>query len=117
MKKLLCALAAVIMLVSACKDETPAEIQNDKVYFFFSNSCPHCHHAMEYINKKYPDAKITIVNVGNRSGYQLFLKCAEKFKLDNRLGTPLFCMGHRYIMGWAPEYEKKFDLYMRPFLN
>lgn len=117
MKKFLYALAAVILLVSACGDKTPAEIRDDRVYFFFSNSCPHCHHALDYINKNYPDAPITMVNVGNNSGYRLFLKCAEKFKLGNRLGTPLFCMGNRYIMGWAPEYEKKFDRYIKPFLK
>ena len=108
MNKLVYILAAVVIAVSGCGDNgksksvnetaVQSEIRADEIYFFYSNSCPHCHEALEYINGKYPD-----------------LKCAQKFKLGKRIGTPLFCMGDNYLMGWAPEYEAKFDSYVRPF--
>lgn len=118
MKKLLTALTVALLFISACKDKpAQAEISPDKVYFFYSNSCPHCHDALEYINQKYPKLKMTMVNVANADGRELFLRCAQKFNLGRYLGTPLFCMGDNHIMGWSPEYQAEFDRYVEPFLK
>ena len=57
-----------------------------------------------------------MVNVANAGGYELLVKCARKFKLGNQIETPLLCMGDNYLMGWAPEYETKFDSYVKPYL-
>ena len=93
MKKLLSAvLVAAAFCLGGCAEKSA--IQSDKIYFFYSETCPHCHDAEAY----------------------LFVKCAEKFNLGQRIGTPLFCMGDNYLMGWAPEYENRFDAYARPFL-
>lgn len=110
MNKLVYILAAVVIAVSGCGDNgksksvnetaVQSEIRADEIYFFYSNSCPHCHEALEYINGKYPDLKFAMVNVANPDGYELFVKCAQKFKLGKRIGTPLFCMGDNYLMGW-----------------
>lgn len=93
------------------------EIAPDKIYYFYQNTCPHCHHAMEYINKKYPDLNMVMTNIANPGGYDLLVKCAHKFKLGNRVGTPLFCMGDNYLMGWSAEYERTFDEYVRSFVK
>ena len=108
----------LIGLLAACGEKTPEleELQADKVYFFYSNGCPHCHHALEYINQKYPKLDLTMVNVSNAGGYELLVKCAAKFKLGNQIGTPLLCMGDKYLMGWASEYEPRFDMYIKPYL-
>ncbi len=45
------------------------------------------------------------------------VKCARKFNLGDRIGTPLFCMGRKHLMGWAPQNERKFDMYVRPFVK
>ena len=131
MKKLVCLLTAMVIGLCACGDDSTSttssateketvaqnEIKTDEIYFFFSNSCPHCHAALAYINAKYPNLKMAMVNVANPEGYALFVKCAQKFKLGNRIGTPLFCMGDNYLMGWADEYAPKFDAYVKPFLE
>lgn len=119
MKKYAFLLAVLTFLVSGCDTGTKAdeEINPDKLYFFYSNGCPHCHDALEYINKKYPDLKMTMVNVGNPGGFNLMVKCARKFNLGDRIGTPLFCMGRKHLMGWAPQNECKFDMYVRPFVK
>lgn len=54
MKKYAFLLAVLTFLVSGCDTGTKAdeEINPDKLYFFYSNGCPHCHDALEYINKK-----------------------------------------------------------------
>jgi len=105
--------------LSACdgNENIPSKISNNQVYFFYQTTCPHCHHAIEYVNRKYPDLKMVLVNIANHDGFSLFEKCAGKFNLTENLGTPLFCMGDKYLMGWSPSSEKQFDAYVQPFLN
>ncbi len=121
MKKFLLPLVAVCLFFTACEKSNEAvaenEIRADKLYFFYSDSCPHCHDALRYIKKNHPTLQYDLVNVQNRDGYNLFLKCARKFKLGNEIGTPLFCMGSHYLMGWSPRYEVLFDQYAQPFIK
>lgn len=119
MKKLLLTLCAVCFFFTACEKQSQStkeiEIDNGKIYFFFSETCPHCHDALRYIKQAHPDLHFTMVDVADPQGYKLFVKCARKFKLGHNIGTPLFCMGNNYLMGWAPEYETRFDQYTKPF--
>lgn len=114
MKKYILSLLVVIGFICGC-DNQP-QISNDKIYFFFYDGCPYCHHAMEYINKKYPSLDITKVDVYQAEGYKLFETCGKKFKLES-MGTPLFCMGDKYIMGWSKNNERKFDRFVKPFIK
>ena len=42
------------------------------------------------------------------------LVCAEKFDLpQNRLGTPLICMGNNYILGWSEKAPATFEAYLK----
>ena len=92
------------------------DISNNHIYFFYQNSCPHCHHAASYITKKYPDLKMINLDVSQQNSFNLFLRCASKFRLNpNALGTPLICMGDHYIMGWADTDRVKFDSYVQKF--
>lgn len=93
------------------------QIQDDQIYFFYYNGCPYCHYALDYINEKYPDLKIVMVDIYKDGGFDLFKKCADKFNLGREIGTPLFCMGEHYIMGWSKGTEKQFDDYVKPFVN
>ena len=118
MKKIILSLIAAFSFLTACQDSshiTTEEISPNKMYLFYSNSCPHCHSALDYINQNHPDAKITMVNIANRQGYDLFLKCAQKFNLGKRIGTPLFCLGDNYMMGWSSENAKVFDNMVHQF--
>ena len=128
MKKLVCLLTAMVIGLCACGDNPAStngdtkvvaqnEIRADEIYFFFSNGCPHCHDALAYINAKYPNLQMAMVNVATPEGYDLFVKCAKKFKLGNRIGTALFCMGDKHLLGWSDAYAPKFDEYVKPFLG
>lgn len=127
MKKLFLALAAVVMMLSACDNKTENSqastqvvdktISPNKVYFFYYDACPYCHDALDYVNEKYPNLELTMVNISNKPGYDLFVKCANKFNLGRNIGTPLFCMGNKHLMGWSPQSEKDFDKYIRRFLK
>lgn len=117
MKKLCCFLSIILFLTVSCSDNNTSHqnIQPDKIYFFYADTCPHCHDADAYIKENHPDLKIIKINVAEKSGFELFIKCARRFNLGQNIGTPLFCMGNNYIMGWAPHYAKRFDRYAKPF--
>lgn len=120
MKKIFYLLVFSLLFTAACDGNASnarTELSPDKVYFFYSNSCPHCHDALEYINGKYPELKLSMVNIGNSEGYDLLIKCARDFRLGSRVGTPFFCMGSQYLMGWSPEIADRFDEKVKPFLN
>lgn len=120
MKRILFSLICILGLISACKEHTPtstAELSADKIYLFYSNSCPHCHDAISYLKEHHPNLKLNMENVSTPKGYELLFKCAEKFNLGNRIGTPLFCMGDKYIMGWSEKNASLFEEYVKPYLN
>lgn len=104
-----------VCILAACGGNDENKLNPDKVYFFYQSTCPHCHHALEYINRTAPDVPIEILSVDG-TGRDLFIQCVEKFDLPrDAIGTPLICMGDNYLMGWAPEYEVQFDQYIAPY--
>ena len=117
-KKLLSCLF-VLFVVSGCdaSKKTDADIQNDKIYFFYYEKCVYCHQALDYIKKKYPNLTYEYVDVYQEDGFKLFEKCGNKFNLGRNIGTPLFCMGDKHIMGWSDISAQKFDEYVKPFLK
>ncbi len=119
MRQIFFLFALVLLFVGGCdtQKEKINTLADDKIYFFYYNECPYCHDAMDYMNAKYPQLKVTMVNIHNPGGYKLLMQCAEKFKLGNSVGTPLFCMGDKYLMGWSENSTRQFDEYVRPYLQ
>ena len=115
MKKILLAICTGIFLLSGCSKQD--DLASNKIYYFYSESCSHCKEASAYINQHYPDLEMTKIDVTTKTGYDMIIKCAQKFKLGNRVGTPLFCMGDRYVMGWSDKDAAKFDNYIKNFLK
>ncbi len=115
MKKVLLAIFVGLFLLSGCGKKEA--LSSDKIYYFYSESCSHCKEASAYISQHYPDLEMIKVDVTTKAGYDMIIKCAQKFKLGNRIGTPLFCMGDRYIMGWSDRDAAKFNAYIKPYLD
>lgn len=57
---------------------------------------------------------MAMVNIHVGNGFELFKACGEKFRLGNSIGTPLFCMGDKYLIGWSENNARKFDEYVKP---
>lgn len=104
-----------VALLTACSKDEAKKLDPNKVYFFYQSTCPHCHHALEYINRSAPDVSLEMISIDG-PGRDLFIQCVEKFNLPrDAIGTPLICMGDNYLMGWSPAYEVKFDEYIAPY--
>lgn len=121
-KIILALLLAVCGMTMACKPHDTAKeaeissvLEQDKIYLFYYDACPYCHKAMDYINTAHPNLAISMINISNPAGYRLFVQCAKKFRLGKTAGTPLFCMGDNYLMGWGGDAPERFDEYVRSF--
>ena len=105
MRKILLTFALVFLSFNALADD---ELVNDKIYFFTHNGCPYCEMAEEYISQNMQNIAIENVSIDRPGGMYLFRKCVQKFKLGREVGTPLFCMGDDYLMGWSEENQQRF---------
>lgn len=108
MKKFFYLFIAVFLSIVG-QSQAEDEISSDKIYFFTYKGCPYCQRADEYINKTHPNLNIEKIDIYKPGGMYLFKKCAEKFNLGRNIGTPLFCMGNDYIMGWSEDNQKHFN--------
>ncbi|MBO5039118.1 MAG: hypothetical protein J6C85_06685 [Alphaproteobacteria bacterium] len=104
MRKILLALALVLFGFNAMAAE---ELAGDKIYFFTHNGCPYCEAAEAYISQNMKNSAIEQVSIDKPGGMYLFRKCVQKFKLGREVGTPLFCMGDEYLMGWSDDNQRK----------
>ena len=84
---------------------------NDVFYFFYSDSCPHCHEAMPFVEeleKEYPDIKFKKLELSkDEVNRAIFLKKAEELSMQGR-GVPTFVFKDKYIMGFKTgSFEEK----------
>lgn len=117
MNKLIYSILFTTLLICSCQRHSNNNIDPQQIYLFYFDACPHCHDAQEFINKKYPHLHINKIDVNTPRGYQMFLDCAAKHNLGKNIGTPLFCMGKNYIMGWSKQSAGRFNAYVKPFLK
>lgn len=118
--KLFLIFVIVPLILSSCGDnkkQSLNDLQANKIYFFYQDGCPHCHYAIEYVNKTHPNLAMEQVNIATPRGFELFVQCVRKFKLGDKVGTPLFCMGDNYVMGWSKALQQKFDNQIKDFIK
>lgn len=111
MKKISYLLTVVLALAVAACDNTPRELTElmpDKPYLFYSDGCPHCHEAQEFLNRKYPGLNIIKVSVDNKDGARLMSQCARKFKLGRQVGIPLFASATNISSAGAAVMNRNF---------
>ena len=85
--------------------------QGEILYFFYSDSCPHCHEAMPFVEeleKERPDITFKKLEVsGNEVNLALFRKKSEKLGIKGS-GVPTFIFKDKYIVGFRKGvYEDK----------
>ena len=110
-------LGAALILPAACdNNDTMQELSTDEVYFFYQETCPHCHDAAQYIKNKYPRLKIISRDIKLPGNMELFRQAVADYNITGVAGTPLICFGDKYIMGWGEEDKFLFDAYIIPYL-
>lgn len=74
------------------------------ITIYYSPSCPHCHHAREFISNtlvyEYPELKVTAVNVMDQANLPAFQEALKKCEFDNG-GVPVMVIGDKCEQGYA----------------
>jgi len=108
MRKIFILLAcAMISLLLSAEDVKKSE----RFYFFYSDSCPHCHEAMPFVDeleKEFPDIEFKRLELTKvPENMAIFNKKAEKLGIKGG-GVPTFVFRDRYIVGFKKGvYEEK----------
>lgn len=99
-----------VVFLTACEDKKSVTyLSKSEVYFFYQTTCPHCHTAAQYIKEKHPNLKVKGLDVKMPGNMKLFQQAVKDYKINTAAGTPLICMGNKYIMGWSDKDAQVFD--------
>lgn len=111
-----CLCGCAMLFLSACKERTDiVSLSENEVYFFYQQSCPHCHHAADYIKENHPDLAVKSLDIRMPGNMRLFEDAVKTYKITGTTGTPLICFGKNYIMGWGSEDPKRLDSYAEKY--
>jgi glutaredoxin len=98
----LAVLAAIFFIARGARGEAKAEM-----LLFYIPTCPHCHKAMEFLDKiapKYPDLKITKYNASTRSGANYYMHYKKKLGFPGD-GVPVAIFGDSYELGFGSDAD------------
>lgn len=74
------------------------------ITIYYSPSCPHCHHAREFISNtlvyEYPELKVTAVNVMDQANLPMFQEALKKCEFESG-GVPVMVIGDKCEQGYA----------------
>ena len=104
--KYLAACVGLVVYLGAC-DKNVADC-SDKIYLFWQQGCSHCHHAIDFIDEKYPNLPVEKLDLAKESSRAKLIQIAHKYHLSDQIGTPLFVFDGEVMMGWSPSVQEKF---------
>ena len=74
------------------------------VTVYYSPSCPHCHHARDFISTdliyEYPDIKVNVVNVTDKNNLDAFRAALAKCEYESG-GVPVLVIGEKCFQGFG----------------
>lgn len=76
--------------------------KTERFYFFYSDSCPHCHEAMPFVEeleKEFPDIEFKKLELSKAENLAIFNKKVEKLGIQGG-GVPTFVFKDKYIVGF-----------------
>ena len=114
MKKIISTILLSIVLflgITACS----LQGEDSDVVIFTQTGCPHCEHAMAYIQtvlpKELPSVTVSEFNIRqSEQNYQLFLKYVDKYLSGTKqLQTPFIVSKGKVFIGWNQETQQTFQ--------
>ncbi len=83
---------------------TQGAIAGQNIEIYYSPSCPHCHHAMEFIDKtlsvQYKDLQVNKVNVVEQKNRDAFMNVLKKCEYKSG-GVPVMVVNGKCFQGYA----------------
>lgn len=108
--------SCAVLFFAACKERNDiVSLSANEVYFFYQESCPHCHHAADYIHENHPNLAVKSLDIRMPGNMRLFEDAVKTYKVTGSAGTPLICFGKNYIMGWGDDAPKQLDSYAEEY--
>ena len=97
------------------------KIDEDKIniYLFYSESCPHCHDEIEYLDSikdKY-DINIYMYEVTKDEDNNVLMKTVKNLYSFNGSGVPFTVIGEEYIYGFSDTVEEKIEGLIKEYLE
>ena len=87
---------------------------------FYSPTCPHCHHAREFIAStlvyEYPELKVTEVNVMDEANLPMFQETLTKCEFESG-GVPVIVIGEKCEQGYADFMQDTLRQHVEADLN
>ena len=100
MKKVLFLLVFVLVSLTLSAEEAQ---KTERFYFFYSDSCPHCHEAMPFVEeleKEFPNIEFKKLELSKvPENMAIFNKKVEKLGIKGG-GVPTFVFRDQYIVGF-----------------
>ena len=90
------------------------------VTIYYSPSCPHCHHARDFISNtlvyEYPELKVTMVNVMEPANRPMFEEALKKCEFESG-GVPVLVVGDKCEQGYADFMQDTLREYVEADMN
>lgn len=104
MKKLILA-GALVFAGLVCFAFIGMARANNNITVYYSPTCPHCHHALEYINNelipKNPQISVSEINVTeNENNLKKFKRAVKKCGFESG-GVPIIVIGEKCWQGYS----------------
>ncbi|MBP5215235.1 MAG: hypothetical protein J6039_01605 [Alphaproteobacteria bacterium] len=110
------ACVGILLFLGACENkDSVVSLSKEQVYFFYQDTCPHCHVAAQYIKAKHPNLEVKGLDVKMPGNMRLLQQAVKDYKISGSVGTPLICFGKNYIMGWNEKDEAVLDEYAKSY--
>ncbi len=113
MKKILILLVLAMVSLTLSAEEA----QKERFYFFYSDSCPHCHEAMPFVEeleKEFPNIEFKKLELSKApENMAIFNKKVEKLGIKGG-GVPTFVFRNEYVVGFK---KGAFEEKIRAMLN
>lgn len=100
---------ALVKFKSNSKNAESLSNNSNELSVFIQDGCIHCEHAEEFLNNnKFDNINVVYYNLKYNNSVNLLLKEISRLNIPKEnLGTPIFVIGDKYIIGFGEEKKQE----------